>query len=136
MKNKIFYIFALLSLFLFTSEVSKTREDILSHFSDTEAILTEGSDSQNNYKESESHNLDYLQPQAVGLIVSTRLPIMTQAYERLSKLESKIFVCFHQKEHTQVIKTTERVSASQAIKVSYLRLKAGYWIYVLRKIII
>ena len=71
-----------------------------------------------------------------GLSVTSRSPVLQESYERLVKIVSRQFEVFLQKEQNQLNKTSETLRIVQSIKFSSLRIRAGHWVYVLRKIII
>lgn len=71
-----------------------------------------------------------------GLCVTSRSQVLQESYERLVKIVSRQFEVFLQKEQNQLNKTSETLRIVQSIKFSSLRIRAGHWVYVLRKIII
>ena len=73
---------------------------------------------------------------STGLCVTSRSQVLQESYERLVKIVSRQFEVFLQKEQNQLNKTSETLRIVQSIKFSSLRIRAGHWVYVLRKIII
>ena len=87
----------------------------------------------------EQEQIDYekiSQFTCTGLCVTSRSQVLQESYERLVKIVSRQFEVFLQKEQNQLNKTSETLRIVQSIKFSSLRIRAGHWVYVLRKIII
>lgn len=68
--------------------------------------------------------------------LSNRVQLSTEIGERFLKTASRQFELSLQKEQDALNKISEIVLVTHSLKCSSLRIRAGHWVYVLRKIII
>ena len=68
--------------------------------------------------------------------LSNRVQLSTEIGGRFLKTASRQFELSLQKEQDTLNKISEIVAVTHSLKCSSLRIRAGHWVYVLRKIII
>ncbi len=134
MIKKMLFILSLICLFASDGKIA-TDENSISALSPTAAtILDELPDSGAGQKQIDYKKLS--QFKCTGLCVTPRSPVLQESYERQVKVVSRQFEVFLQKGQNLLNKTSETLRIVQSIKFSSLRIRAGHWAYVLRKIII
>lgn len=128
------FILSLICLFALDGKIA-TEENSISALSPTVVtILDNLPDSGAGQEQVDYEKLS--QFQCAGLCVTTRPQILQESYERLVKVVTRQLEVFLQKEQNLLNKTSETLRIVQSIKFSSLRIRAGHWVYVLRKIII
>ena len=131
MIKKMLFILSLICLFALDGKIA-TEENSISVLPSAVATLLDRLPDSGVKQE----QIDYekiSQFKCTGLCVTPRSQVLQESYERLVKIVSRQFV---QKGQNLLNKTSETLRIVQSIKFSSLRIRAGHWAYVLRKIII
>ena len=128
------FILSMICLFVLDGKIN-TEENSISVLSPTViTILDKLPDSEASQEHTYYEELSLFQ--YAGLCVTNRPQVLQESYERLIKVVSRQFEVFMQKEQNRLNKTSEISRIVQSIKFSSLCIRAGHWVYVLRKIII
>lgn len=132
--KKMLFILSLICLFVQEGKIATEENSASPLPSAVVAILDRLPDSG-----TEQEQLDYgkiSRFSCIGLCVAPRSQVLQENYKRLAKTVSRQFEVFLQKEQDLLNKTSETLRILQSLKFSSLRIRAGHWVYTLRKIII
>ena len=134
MIKKMLFILSLICLFALDGKIATEENSISALPSAVATLLDRLPDS--GVKQEQIDYEKISQFKCTGLCATPRSQVLQESYERLVKIVSRQFEVFLQKEQNLLNKTSETLRIVQSIKFSSLRIRAGHWVYVLRKIII
>lgn len=130
MMKRLLSILSILLLFTVGQGIMATTEDS----ADRQTIVTE-KDNAHSFQEKVKHFELCKSPNA-ALCLTNRVQQTTEYSERLLKTTTRLLELSLQKEQNTLNKISEITSITHTLKCSSLRIRAGHWVYVLRKIII
>ena len=132
MMKRLLSILSLLLLFVIGQEIMAATGESVTDKNQTTATANEKALSlQHKIKDFELNRSPNAAP-----CLSNRVQLSTEIGERFLKTAARQFELSLQKEQDALNKISEIVSVTHTLKCSSLRIRAGHWVYVLRKIII
>ena len=130
--KKLLSILSLLFLFIIGEEIMAATSESVTDKKQTAVTSNEKALSlQHKIKDFELNQSPNVAP-----CLSNRIQLSTEIGERFLKTASRQLELSFQKGQDALNKISEIVSVTHTLKCSSLRIRAGHWVYVLRKIII
>lgn len=132
MMKRLLYIVSLFLLFIVGQEIMAATNESVTNNQQTNVTEKEKALSlQHKIKD-----FELSQSPNVALCLTNRIHQSSESSERFLKTGSRQLELLLQKEQDILNKISEIVLATHSLKCSSLRIRAGHWVYVLRKIII